>query len=125
MVMLVLDRQDLLTRVLDAWQEAGIRGATVLESTGMHRIQQCRVRLHARFDFAHIADECQERHNTLFAVVEDMALVEKCLSATEAVVGDLASPNTGIFAAWPVARVKGLPKNQAAGGGASGDEVAP
>lgn len=110
-VMLVLDQQDLLARVLDAWEEAGIRGATVIESTGMHRIKQCRLRLHARFDFAHIANECEERHNTLFAVVEDMAMVERCLAATEDVTGDLSLPDTGIFAAWPVPVVKGLPKN--------------
>jgi nitrogen regulatory protein P-II 1 len=107
-VMLVLDQQELLPRVLDAWQEAGVRGATVLESTGMHRIRQCRLRLHARFDLAHIADECMESHYTLFAVVEDMALVEACLAATEGVTGDLSQPNTGVFVAWPVAFAKGV-----------------
>jgi len=109
-VMLVLDDQELLTAVLDAWQKAGVTGATVLESTGMHRIQACRVRLHARFDFARIAEECQERHNTLFAIVSDMGMVEKCLAATESVTGDLSEPDSGIFTAWPLALVKGLPK---------------
>jgi len=112
-VMLVLDDQELLTAVLDAWQKAGVTGGTVLDSTGMHRIQACRVRLHARFDFARIADECLERHNTLFAVVNDMEMVEKCLAATESVVGDLAEPDSGIFSAWPLALVKGLPKKGA------------
>lgn len=109
-VMFVLDDQELLSGVLDAWQKAGITGATVLDSTGMHRIQACRVRLHARFDFARIADECRERHNTIFAVLADMDMVDKCLAATESVVGDLSHPDTGIFTAWPLAVVKGLPK---------------
>ncbi len=114
-VMLVLDDQELLTGVLDAWQKAGVTGGTVIESMGMHRIQACRVRLHARFDFAHIADECHERHNTLFAVVPDLEMVEKCLAATESVTGDLSEPNSGIFTSWPLAVVKGLPKKPVSG----------
>ncbi len=116
MVMLVLDDAALLGRVLDAWSEAGITGATVLESTGMQRIRSCRLRLHARFDFARIADECEEWHYTLFAVVPDEGKVQACLAATERVVGSLEEPNTGIFAAWPLSVVRGLPKR---GGGRS------
>jgi hypothetical protein len=33
--------------------------------------------------------------------------VQTCLSATETVTGDLSLPNSGMFAAWPLATVKG------------------
>ena len=37
MVMFVLNDRDKLDAVLDAWESAGIRGATVLDTFGMHR----------------------------------------------------------------------------------------
>lgn len=110
MVMMVLDDERRLTSLLDAWLDAGISGATVFESTGAHRIRACRARVHARFDFAHLADECEEeRHLTLFAIVPDEAAVQACLNAAERVVGSLDKPNTGVLAAWPLATVKGVP----------------
>jgi hypothetical protein len=43
--------------------------------------------------------------------VADEQKARLCLQATEALVGDLSGPNTGVFAAWPLALVKGLPKS--------------
>jgi hypothetical protein len=47
---------------------------------------------------------------TLLAIVADEDKARLCLQATEALVGDLTGPNTGVFAAWPLTLVKGLPK---------------
>jgi hypothetical protein len=46
---------------------------------------------------------------TLFTIVSDEVLVQKCLTAVEGVVGDLDGPDTGVLAAWPLAVVKGVP----------------
>jgi len=110
MVMMVLDDEKHLISLLDAWVAAGVSGATVFESMGAHRIRACRARLHARFDFAHLADECEEEgHLTLFAIVPDEAAVQACLAGAERVVGDLDKPDTGVLAAWPLSVVKGVP----------------
>ncbi|MHB0877904.1 MAG: hypothetical protein ACYC5O_17845 [Anaerolineae bacterium] len=109
MIMLVLDDEERLGEVLDTWEAAGATGATVVESTGVHRIRACRGRVHARFDFSHIADECEQGHVTLFAIVKDEEVARACLRVTERVIGDLDGPNTGVLAAWPLALVKGVP----------------
>lgn len=116
MVMLVLDDPAQLDAVLDAWEKASLPGATIIESTGVHRLRAASERVHARYTFGHPAGQIELGHYTLFTIVPDRQAVERCLAATEAVVGDLEGPSTGILAAWPLALVKGIP------GGASADE---
>ncbi len=103
MAMFVLDDPELLTQVLSAWEQAGIRGATIFESTGMNRVRRRFVPM--RF-MAPVVDN-EESHLTLMAVVKDEEEVQSCLRAAESVVGDLADPNTGMFTAWPLSFAKG------------------
>lgn len=109
MVMIVLNDPERLDAVLEAWDQAGLPGATIIESMGIRRMRAGGTRLHARFAFGHAPGKQEEGHYTLFAVVPDEASIQRCLEATESVVGDLDDPDTGILAAWPLARVKGVP----------------
>ena len=38
-LMFVLDNPSLLNDVLEAWTSAGVKGITILESTGVHRVR--------------------------------------------------------------------------------------
>lgn len=106
MIMLVLDNPNQLEALLHAWEGAGVRGATIVESTGIQRLR--RVSLPMRYIFQ-TAGPVEEGHLTLFVIVESEAVVQSCLAATESVTGDLDLPDTGVFAAWPITTVKGLP----------------
>jgi len=106
MIMLVLDNPNLLESLLRAWEGAGVRGATIIESTGIHRLRS--VSLPMRYLFQN-AGPVGEGHLTLFVIVESEAVVQSCLAATETVTGNLDLPDTGVFAAWPITTVKGLP----------------
>lgn len=106
MIMFVLDDPGQLDALLETWEKAGIRGATIIESTGIHRRRK--MILPMRYVFQ-ATGNVEESHYTLFAIVETDAHIQACLQATEQLVGDLDKPNTGIFAAWPLAVVKGLP----------------
>lgn len=110
MILLVLDDGDRLGEILDAWEAAGVRDATILETTGVHRRKR-----HLAMRYAFDTGIRSEGNLTLFAVVPVASLVEACLAATEAVVGDLSGPDTGVFASWPLAVTKGVP-----GAGAGG-----
>jgi hypothetical protein len=113
MVMLVLDNPNLLDAVLGSWCEIGIRGATILESTGIHRYQTAR-KVHARYGIGLRALTDESANCTLLAMVPDEETASACLEATEKVVGDLDDPDTGVFAAWPLALTKGVPQVAAA-----------
>lgn len=109
MIMLVLDNPNQLDALLTAWDGVGVRGATIIESTGIHRLRHAHVPM--RYVFTS-PGPVEEGHLTLFVIVESEALVQSCLAATERITGDLDGPDTGVFAAWPLAIVKGLPVKQ-------------
>jgi hypothetical protein len=109
---LVLDDPTLLNDVLEAWTDVGVRGVTILESTGVHRVRS-RASTHDTpfmLGFSRLLRTDQVGHNTLFAVVPNMEIVEKLVAATEKIVGDLSQPNTGVLFAVPVTAAWGLPK---------------
>jgi nitrogen regulatory protein PII len=106
MIMLVLDNPDLLEDILKAWETVGIRGATIVESTGIQRLRRKNVPMRYLF---HTPQLVEEGHLTLFVIVAGDQMVKDCLEATEQVVTDLDEPNTGVFAAWPLAFVRGVP----------------
>jgi hypothetical protein len=105
MIMLVLDDPGKLDGVLGAWEDAGIHGATIVESTGIQRLRQRSVPMRYVFSSPGFTEK---GHLTLFVIVPGKRLVNECLRATETVVTDLDGPNTGVFAAWPLAVVRGV-----------------
>lgn len=109
---LVLDNPALLNDVLEAWTDIGVRGVTIIESTGVHRVRSRTSAQDAPFmlGFSRLLRTDQVGHNTLFAVVPSMEIVEQLVEATETIVGDLSQPNTGVLFAVPVAAAWGLPK---------------
>ncbi len=109
MVMFVLNDPNQLDAVLDSWHAIGVSGATIVETTGFYR-RRSRV-LGTRFSFglAQMAGGFEESHYTLFTVVPDEQTAQRCLEAAEKIVGDLDVPHSGIFAAWELSLVKGVP----------------
>ena len=109
MALFILDDPSLLEDVLKAWSKGGIRGATIMESTGLYRLTRKVIPMR----YLYTGREASEKENiTLIAIVDDQTMAEKCLELTESVVGDLSQPNSGIFAAWPLPMVKGLSSHQ-------------
>lgn len=106
LVVFVLNREDLLEDVLAAYVEAGIPGATILDSEGMGRYLTYEVPLFA--DFKDFMKGNKPYNRTIFSVVRDEASVERLVRLLDSVCGDLASPGTGILFAVPVDFCKGL-----------------
>jgi len=112
-LMLVLNDSEKLEAILDAWDEVGVSGVTILPSTGMARYRESGA---LRDDLPLIPSledlvEHEERLNrTLITVVPNDEMVDKVLKATQDLIGDLNLPNTGIMAVIPLARGYGLDK---------------
>ncbi len=109
MCMFVLNDPDHLDDILEAWNKAGISGATILESTGSYRYRANLSKLHMRFlpDAHQLMSE--QFNYTLFVLVQNRAKVDICLQTIEQIIGDLNDPDTGVFAAWPLEVIKGVP----------------
>lgn len=109
LIVLVLDNPDQCPDLLRAWDEVGVSGVTMLESTGLGRMQRC------IWDDLPLVPTIRDllgtrelHHRTLFTVVGDEETVERVISATQEVVGDLNLHHTGILCVVPVIRVLGL-----------------
>ena len=113
LILFVLDNPDKLQELLDAWEEAGTGGATVLVSTGMHRLGSGAIRddIPLMPGLDDLYKRIEEHHRTLFTIVKDDDMLQKIVKATERVVGDLNEPNTGILVVMPATQVYGLEKN--------------
>jgi len=98
--------------VLDAWDRCGVTGVTILESVGLHKIQEMLAR---RDDvplfpsLRHLLEGEEYHHRTAFTVVDDDFDLDRLIEATEqAVGGDLDAPNSGLLFIVPVTRAFGL-----------------
>ncbi len=108
LLIMVLDDSGRLNEVLHAWDEAGVRGVTILESTGLARTLQ---RHHARAayaGFSQIFGGDRVGHNTLFAVIDDIAVAESVAARVNQILVSLDQPNTGILFVVPVLSAWGL-----------------
>ena len=109
LLVLVLNNLEQCSALLDAWEEAGAHGVTILESTGLGRLRR------ALWDdlplLPSLADLLSTRechHRTLFTVVKDEETLESIITATRSVIGDLDQHDTGLLFVVPVTRVLGL-----------------
>ena len=112
LVVLVLDDPDLSYTLLDAWEEAGVRGVTILESSGIGRVRRAALRddMPLMPSLRNIMRGEEEHHRTFFSVVDSEEQVEALAEAAQRVVGDFSQPNTGVIFAVPIAHVHGLHK---------------
>jgi nitrogen regulatory protein PII len=114
LVVLTVDNLDHCPAVLDAWEEIGVPGVTVLASTGLGRIRRAGL----RDDFPllpslHDLLESEEvHHRTLLSVVDAEDMVDKMVAAARKVIGDLEKPHTGFLFVVPVSQVYGLGKHR-------------
>ena len=112
LVVLVLDNPDICNDVLEAWEDAGAKGITILESTGIGRFRRAGIRddvplMPSLGDFLKSA----ETHNrTLFSVIGDLESAHTLVEAAKSVVGDLEKPDSGLLFIAPLVEVYGLKK---------------
>jgi nitrogen regulatory protein PII len=114
MVIFVLHDPDKVDRLLQAWEKAGIRGATILYSSGLGRLHGSHwmddIPLFPSLESLSEHEEFFSR--TIFTVVNSEEIVNRLIESTEAVVGNLSQPETGFLVVLPVLRTYGLDKNR-------------
>ena len=111
-IVFVLDNADQCRDILDAWEKAGIRGVTILESSGLGRVRRAGIRddLPLMPSLSDIFLNTETQHRTLFTVVKSQSQIEAIVKATKSVVGDLEQPDTGFLFVVPVSQVFGISK---------------
>lgn len=105
MVFFVLNDNSYLERILKAWNELGLAGATIVESAGQYKCQQKHIPMRFTFGESSQNEIC---NTTIFLIVKNKSQVKSCLEAIEHIVGNLDNPNSGVFCAWPLSMTKGV-----------------
>jgi nitrogen regulatory protein PII len=111
LVLFVLNEAEHLQSVLDAWEQAGVSGVTILHSSGLGRVRKdigLRDDLPLMPSLKDLFEHEEYFSRTLFSIVEDESKAERLVEATEKVVGDLHTPGKGLVVILPLLKVYGL-----------------
>ena len=110
LMIMVLDNSSHMNDVLKAWVDAGVKGITILESTGVNRVLPRQQAEPLFMGFSQLFGSGRVGHNTLLAVINSLDVAETAVAATEKVVGNLNEPNTGVVFVTPVVKTWGIPE---------------
>lgn len=106
LLVFVLNNEEYLEEILEAYIESGVTGATIIDSEGMGRFLTSEVPLFAGFkDFM---KGNQPNNKTILSVVNNDSTVKRLEALVDERIGGLGSPGTGIMFTIPVDWVSGL-----------------
>ena len=108
-VVIVLNKIELLDELLAKLSKAGIKGGTVLDSTGMVKHIDNSNDGYILGSLKLFLDNPYPESKTMFFIVRDdqIDMIKKTLND---VVGDIDKPNTGIIFGFPLTFAEGLHK---------------
>jgi len=106
LVVIVLNKTDLMNEILSKFMKHKIKGATVLDSSGMGHLIANQFPMFSMF--AELGEEREANSKTIFTVVKSEAERKEVLEAAESVCGDLTKPDNAIFFSVPVNFAKGI-----------------
>jgi nitrogen regulatory protein PII len=106
LLVFVLNKEEFLEDVLEAYVEAGVAGATLLDSEGMGRFLAYEVPLFA--GFKEFMKGNKPYNKTIISVIKHDAIISRVKDLVDKVVGGLENPGTGIMFTIPVDWAIGL-----------------
>ena len=106
LLVLVLNKIELLDDVLSFYVEAGVSGATVIDSVGMGRIIST---MPIFAGFRDLMAGNRPSNKTILAAV-DSAMVPELIEGIEKILGSISEPGTGLILTLPINTFKGMGK---------------
>lgn len=106
LLVFVLNKEEFLEKVLEAYIEAGVAGATILDSEGMGRFLAYEVPLFA--GFKEFMKGNRPYNKTIISVVRHQETIDDLKKLIDEIVGGLEKPGTGIMFTLPVDWAAGL-----------------
>lgn len=126
MVFLITTHIERGMAVAEAWEDAGAPGVTLIESHGLHRLQEQSRSLEINLfvSMASLLRQIEETNQIIFTVVDDDLVDTIIDAACDVLGGDLDQAGTGVAFVIPVERTIGMRKIRPTGSDApdkSGD----
>jgi nitrogen regulatory protein PII len=113
LIVLVVNDPYQCKNVLKAWKEAGVPGATAIESRGLENTLRGAVRdnLPLMPTLEDLESVEEDRNRTMFSVVQDKKTVANVRKATEKILGPLEKKESGFMFVIAVSEAFGLWEN--------------
>ncbi len=111
LMIFILNRNDVLDKLLEGFSSAGIGGATIIESSGL-AVTLSRMGSNIFSASLRALLSAEENNHTIISVIKDsqLEIARKVIYKT---VGDLSKPNTGVLCTMPLDFVEGTIKKVA------------
>ncbi len=107
LLFIILNKEEYLDEVLEAFLELGLKGATIIDSVGMGRILAYEIPIFA--GLRSLLPGNRPFNKTILTLVEEEK-IDDIVAAVEQIIGSFEKPGTGIAFSVPVDFVKGLAK---------------
>lgn len=108
LLILVIDEEEHTPDILAAWEDAGVPGVTLVDSTGSrHEHDDSRDDLPFVVSLRSVLEKKEKRTQLLFSVIESEAVCEKAVEAVLKIIPDFAHGHRGIMFTMPVLKTWG------------------
>jgi nitrogen regulatory protein PII len=105
----VVEQIEKLPEILEGFSSVGVRGTTILGTTGMGRVLMARgAELPAAEETAQVLQSLQPSNRTTLTVVANQQLLDAAIKVIKDSCGDLNQPGKGIIAVVPLHFVDGV-----------------
>jgi nitrogen regulatory protein PII len=105
----ILEQTQLLSDIMAGFADAGIKGSTVINATGMGRIlMQTKASLQFSDHINKVITDLESSNRIILTVVKDKDTLNKAIEIVKSFCGDLCEPGKGILFAFPLEIVEGL-----------------
>lgn len=110
LLVIVLNKTEFLTDILDGFMDVGIKGATVIDSAGMGHLMAEHIPFFSQFAEIEFTDKNHSK--TIFTVLNCCEDRNNAVAIVEKHVGDLSEPDSAFIFSVPVNFIKGLTVNK-------------
>jgi nitrogen regulatory protein PII len=112
LVALIVNNLENVPAVLTKWEALGVRGITILESTGHGKLKHAGLldNIPLLVSLERLEELQEVHHRTLFSVVDNEELVEKMIAAAQEVIGNIEEEHSGFLFILPVLKAIGIQK---------------
>ncbi|HFE65133.1 hypothetical protein B1H10_04920 [candidate division KSB1 bacterium 4484_188] len=108
LLVFILNKEEHLEEILEAFLELDIQGATILDSVGMGSILAQDIPIFA--GFRNLLQGSRPANKTILTTVDEK-LIQPAIDAIEQVVGSLDEPGNGLIFVLDIEKVYGLIKS--------------
>ena len=106
LLVMVVDKEEDLDEIFEAFIKIGIKGVTVIDSMGSGHLFTENLSIFCKL--SKLAEGRKKYNKTIFSIVEDPSMLEQAMEVVENIVGDINKPHTAVMFTIPLGIVRGL-----------------